>query len=106
MPTPPRPDGDESVATLERPKAAPALPRADRLRPWRVLLHNDEVNYDLDVVNAIVEVARLPRLDARQRMLEAHRRGIALLLVTHREHAELLQEKFTSKRLTVTIEPE
>jgi ATP-dependent Clp protease adapter protein ClpS len=106
MSTPPRPDSDESVATLERPQTAPAPPRVDRLRPWRVLLHNDEVNYDLDVVNAIVELAKLPRLDARQRMLEAHRRGIALLLVTHREHAELLEEQFASKRLTVTIEPE
>jgi len=26
--------------------------------------------------------------------------------MTHREHAELLSEQFTSKKLTVTIEPE
>ncbi|MCH7572875.1 MAG: hypothetical protein IH891_08175 [Planctomycetes bacterium] len=38
-------------------------------------------------------------------MLEAHKSGLALLLSTHREHAELLQEQFTSKRLTVTIQP-
>jgi ATP-dependent Clp protease adapter protein ClpS len=38
-------------------------------------------------------------------MLEAHKRGLALLVSTHREHAELLQEQFTSKKLTVTIEP-
>jgi ATP-dependent Clp protease adapter protein ClpS len=39
-------------------------------------------------------------------MLEAHQRGISLLLTTHREHAELLHEQFHSKHLTVTIEPE
>ena len=38
-------------------------------------------------------------------MLEAHETGVTLLVETHREHAELLQEQFQSKQLTVTIEP-
>ena len=38
-------------------------------------------------------------------MKEAHETGIALLLVTHKERAELYQEQFQSKGLTVTIEP-
>jgi ATP-dependent Clp protease adapter protein ClpS len=77
----------------------------DRLPPWSVLLHNDDVNDMGDVVDAIVELAGLRRPDAVRRMLEAHRAGLTLLLQTHREHAELLQEQFASKRLTVTIEP-
>ncbi len=41
-----------------------------------------------------------------QRTLEAHETGVAMLLVTNREHAELLAEQFASKSLTVTIEPD
>ena len=84
----------------------PARPKVHRLPPWKVLLHNDDVNIMEDVIDAIVELTTLRRQDAILRMLEAHTRGLVLLLTTHREHAELLQEQFTSKRLTVTIEPE
>jgi ATP-dependent Clp protease adapter protein ClpS len=38
-------------------------------------------------------------------MMEAHKKGLALVVSTHREHAELLAEQFTSLRLNVTIEP-
>jgi ATP-dependent Clp protease adaptor protein ClpS len=76
-----------------------------RLPPWRVLLHNDEVNDIVYVVATIQQLTAIKRADAVQRMLEAHHTGLALLLVTHREHAELLQEQFHSKHLTVTIEP-
>ena len=34
----------------------------------------------------------------------AHNTGLALLLTTHRERAELYVEQFHSKKLTVTIE--
>jgi ATP-dependent Clp protease adapter protein ClpS len=57
------------------------------------------------VVETIVALTPLRRNDAVQRMLEAHTRGLTLLMSTHREHAELLQEQFKSKRLKVTIEP-
>ena len=82
----------------------PASPRVRRLPPWQVLLHNDDVNDMMYVVDAIVELTSLNRQDALRRMFEAHQRGLTLLLSTHREHAELLQEQFSSKRLTVTIE--
>lgn len=90
------------AATLERP--APA--RVDHLPQWKVLLHNDDVNDVDDVVDAITQLTSLRRQDAVMRMLEAHTRGISLLLTTHREHAELLHEQFMSKKLTVTIEPD
>jgi len=54
----------------------------------------------------IVELTPLNRQDAMNRMLEAHESGIALLLVTHKERAELYQEQFKSKGLVVTIEPQ
>ncbi len=80
-------------------------PRTKRLPPWRILLHNDNVNDMPYVVETIVALTRLNRHDAVIRMLEAHTRGLSLLLTTHREHAELLDEQFQSKRLKVTIEP-
>ncbi|MEE8459960.1 MAG: ATP-dependent Clp protease adaptor ClpS [Phycisphaerales bacterium] len=80
-------------------------PRTRRLPPWRILLHNDNVNDMPYVVETIVALTRLNRHDAVIRMLEAHTRGLSLLLTTHREHAELLDEQFQSKRLKVTIEP-
>ncbi len=85
-------------------KTKPAPPQVRRLPPWNVLLHNDDVNDMLYVADTIIELTTLGRREAIARMLEAHKRGLTLLLQTHREHAELLQEQFASKRLTVTIE--
>ncbi|MHC5003122.1 MAG: ATP-dependent Clp protease adaptor ClpS, partial [Planctomycetota bacterium] len=93
--------GSTATATATRP----APPRVDRLPPWNVLLHNDDVNDMVYVVDTIVELTTLDRQEAIARMLEAHVRDLTLLLSTHREHAELLEERFSSKRLTVTIEP-
>ena len=87
-------------------KTRPARPRTRHLPPWKVLLHNDDVNDMLYVVETITELTSLDRQQSLLRMLEAHKTGVALLLTTHREHAELLSEQFASKRLTVTIEPE
>jgi ATP-dependent Clp protease adapter protein ClpS len=36
--------------------------------------------------------------------IEAHETGVALLLVTHKERAELYCEQFRSKSLKVTME--
>ena len=82
----------------------PSPPKVKRLPPFKVLLHNDDVNEMLYVADTIVELTTLGRQEAVQHMLEAHRSGVSLLLVTHREHAELLAEQFASKGLTVTIE--
>ena len=60
----------------------------------------------LFVIRAIVELTPLNREDALNRMLEAHKSGVALLLVTHKERAELYLDQFQSKGLTITIEPE
>ena len=92
------------TATITRPETAP--PKVDRLPPWKVLLHNDDVNEAGYVVEAIMELTALEPQAALLRMVEAHKTGVALLVTTHREHAELLAEQFASKRLTVTIEPE
>jgi len=72
---------------------------------FRVLLHNDDISAADFVVSAIVELTPLNHDRAVQVMLEAHTTGVGLLLVSHKERAELYQEQFKSKTLTVTIEP-
>lgn len=102
---------ETTVATATPPKAVPqstirpAPPKADQLPPYRVLLHNDPVNEMSFVVESIIELTPLNKECATNAMLEAHARGLALLLVTHKEKAELYQEQFQTKKLTVTIEP-
>jgi len=93
-------DADTGTATAEKPADPKLMP------PWKVLLHNDDVNDMLFVVNTIIELTPLDREDSIQRMFEAHHTGVALLLMTHQERAELYRDQFTSKGLTVTIEPD
>lgn len=85
-----------------KPKKTPPRP----LPPWKVLLHNDDKNTVLFVVETIVQLTPLKQPEAVERMKEAHETGVSLLLVTHKERAELYQDQFQSKGLTVTIEPD
>lgn len=90
-----------ATATKAKPVRKPPQP----LPPWKVLLHNDDKNDMQHVILSIVELTPLNEQDAVNRMKEAHDTGVALILVTHKERAELYQEQFQSKGLTVTIEP-
>ncbi len=90
-----------ATATKEKPKRNPPKP----LPLWKVLLHNDDKNAMDFVILSIVELTPLNEQDALVRMKEAHDTGVALLLVTHKERAELYQEQFQSKGMVVTIEP-
>jgi ATP-dependent Clp protease adaptor protein ClpS len=86
-------------------KRSPKKRPPQLLPPWKVLLHNDDTNTHDYVVETIVQLTTLNEQDAELRMKEADKTGLALLLTTHKERAELYQEQFTSKGLTVTIEP-
>lgn len=99
------PQAPEAPAAATALKERPAPPRMDQLPPYRVLLHNDDVNAIDDVVFSVVELARLPLPAAIQVTMTAHKQGLALLCVTHKEKAELLEDQFRSRKLTVTIEP-
>jgi len=102
-------DGGSGGSTAPKPKRAPQRsPRRQPpqpLPPWKVLLHNDDKNAMEYVIATIMQLTTLNEQDAQQRMTEADKTGVALLLTTHKERAELYQEQFTSKGLTVTIEP-
>ena len=101
--------GEESGTATAKPKSArkPAPKRKPprHLPQWKVLLHNDDKNEMGFVVATIVELTPLNEQEATLRMKEADDSGVALILTTHKERAELYQEQFTSKGLVVTIEP-
>lgn len=86
--------------------AAETEQRTRLLPPYRVMLHNDDVNTFEHVIHAILELTPLKEPEAVARTIEAHESGCSLLLVTHRERAELYVEQFATKQLTVTCEPD
>jgi ATP-dependent Clp protease adapter protein ClpS len=100
---------DNSGTATAKPKrarkTAPAKKPPQMLPPWKVLLHNDDKNEMGYVVTTIRELTTLNEQDAKQRTLEAHETGVALLLTTHKERAELYKDQFESKGLNVSIEP-
>ena len=100
-------DGGGGAATLKPRQSRKTTPKKKPpglLPPWKVLLHNDNKNDMLCVVETIVALTPLNPDEAIQRMKEAHKTGVSLLLVTHKERAELYMDQFKSKGLTVTIE--
>ena len=108
-PDAPEPSSDGPATATAKPKRkgkpAPKRKPPGLLPPWKVLLHNDDKNtYDF-VIDSIVELTPLNKQDAELKMKEANDTGVTLLLVTHKERAELYKDQFESKGLTVTIEP-
>jgi ATP-dependent Clp protease adapter protein ClpS len=113
---PPKKDESSESSAGEGSGTATAKPKRARkpaaktkppqmLPPWKVLLHNDDKNEITFVISTIMELTTLKEQDAKLRTEEAHKTGVALLLVTHKERAELYKDQFESKGLTVTIEP-
>ena len=106
-------EGSDTGTTVATPqtKTAPPQTRPDRPKPrqvppYKVLLHNDDVNNFEHVVRSIIKLTPLSLEEAFTRTLEAHETGVALLLVTHQERAELYCEQFATFHLTVTTEPD
>ena len=101
MPTVPEPAPNGSTATLTRTPP----PRVDKLPPYRVLLHNDDHNEALFVVITLSELVSLAVEQAFKVMEEAHKTGVSLVTVTHKERAELYVDQFKSKGLIASCEP-
>jgi ATP-dependent Clp protease adaptor protein ClpS len=97
--------GATATQTRKSSRVAPKKKPPGHLPPWKVLLHNDDKNDMKFVVDTIVDLTPLNAQDAETRTKEANDTGVALLLVTHKERAELYKDQFESKGLTVTIEP-
>lgn len=80
--------------------------RVAQLPPYKVILHNDDVNSFDHVILSIIKLTPLNSEEAIQHTLEAHETGQSVLLITHKERAELYVEQFASLQLTVTAEPD
>ena len=85
-------------------KPNPTKPRP--LPQWKVLVHNDDVNTCEQVVRSFMDILRMEVTMALVKTTEVDRSGAAVVCVTHREHAELIQGQLQSKSLTVSIEPD
>src|SRR3990172_6355606 len=89
-------DVGSAIATVPTKKPARPDRKPKQLPPFKVLLHNDDVNTMEHVVSSILKVTTLEPQEAVLRTLEAHETGVALLLVTHLERAELYREQFAT----------
>ncbi|HNQ22692.1 MAG TPA: ATP-dependent Clp protease adaptor ClpS [Phycisphaerae bacterium] len=97
--------GSTGTATLTAPAKTEPKRKTGELPPYKVLLHNDDVNTFEHVIAAVVRLTGMAVEEALLKALEAHETGVALLLVTHLERAELLVEQFMSLSVTTTLEP-
>lgn len=74
--------------------------RAQLLRPWHVILHNDDIHFADDVARWLVaSVPGLSSQDAWQITLQAHNTGQAVITTCPREEAELYQERLSKLRI-------
>lgn len=94
------PGATETIDPVLAPRGAVA-----RLPRWSLLLHNDQVNEMGYVVRILVRMTAIPVAEAVRMMCEAHLEGVALVLETHRERAELLAEQLEAAGLSASIEP-
>lgn len=91
----PRPDVEQRPRSL-----------SEILPPYRVILHNDDVNTMDHVVRSIVRsVPKIGLVKAAAIMLEAHHNGKAVVTTCPKELAELYRDRLQSFSLTATIEP-
>ena len=75
--------------------------------PYKVILHNDDYTPMEHVVAALRKV--IPRMSlprAVSIMLEAHTKGKAVVIKTHKELAELYKEGLNNEGLIASIEPD
>jgi ATP-dependent Clp protease adaptor protein ClpS len=80
-------------------------PLSETLPPYRVMLHNDDVNDMNHVVHALLtSVPELTPERAAEVMLEAHNHGQAEVIRCPLERAELYRDRLESFGLTATIE--
>ena len=79
--------------------------KQDILPPYSVILHNDDHNEMVYVVQCLVKtVPGLGAARATQIMFEAHNRGKAIVTTCPLELAELYRDRLESFGLTATIE--
>ena len=78
-----------------------------RLTPmYRVILHNDDTNSQVHVLQALADVFSMNAPQAIRTLLEAHTTGSALCDILPLEQAEFRRDRLQAWSLTGTVEPE
>lgn len=80
--------------------------RTQPLRPWKIIVHDDDVNTYSHVIRAFVEIVRMDSESAYRHTVEVDTQGLSIVAITHKERAELVAEQLQARTLTVSIEPE
>ncbi len=98
-----------STSTTAPPPGTTAAPTTrpitETLPPYRVILHNDDVNDMRHVIHALLEsVPELTPERAAEIMLAAHNNGQAEVIRCPLERAELYRDRLKTFGLTATIE--
>jgi ATP-dependent Clp protease adaptor protein ClpS len=73
--------------------------------PYKILLHNDDVNDMAHVIRSLMQVFKFDTEKSFEIMLEAHVKGLALCKTESKELCEFHREQLQSLSLTSTIEP-
>jgi ATP-dependent Clp protease adapter protein ClpS len=87
------------------PIRPPDSPPRRQLPMYRVVLHQDACLDLMFVVRTVMELTRFCRAEATHKMWQAHHCGRSVLLLSHRERAELYAEQLAARGLTVSVEP-
>jgi ATP-dependent Clp protease adapter protein ClpS len=80
-------------------------PRSIPLLRYNVILHRDAAQSLVFVIRAVMELTRICKEEATNRMWEAYHLGRSVIIATHLERAELYAEQFTERGLPVSVEP-
>jgi hypothetical protein len=75
------------------------------LSQWKLVLHNRKFP-GFSVEGAAIDISAITHItvpEARLLLNEAEAHDEVLILITHKEHAELLKEQFNERQLAVTM---
>ena len=75
------------------------------LPPYRVFLLSNSHKDMMFIVRTIMELTRFARTEALHKMWQAQYDGRSVLIVTHKERAELFVELFADRGVIVGMEP-
>ena len=78
--------------------------RSIPLLRYNVILHRDAAQSLVFVIRAVMELTRICKEEATNRMWEAYHLGRSVIIATHLERAELYAEQFTERGLPVSVE--
>jgi ATP-dependent Clp protease adaptor protein ClpS len=79
-------------------------PRSMSLLRYNVILHRDAGQSLVFVIRAVMELTRICKEEATNRMWEAYHLGRSVIVATHLERAELYVEQFAERGLPASVE--